>query len=188
MLKRISSHLFCWIVTAAGLVLLVGCSLSPGPATQPAASPFTSLPTNPPLQTMSVTPLVTRTVAPTYTKTPRPATATKTATMTATITETPGPPSPTPLPTLSDAQAEALALDLLKNNRGCDLPCWWGFVPGVTRPDEARDYFLSVGEIVLPFSSFGNEGFSAGFRVSEHSFTVGASFFLQEGVIDIISP
>ena len=45
-----------------------------------------------------------------------------------------------------------------------------------------------MGTIVRPFSGFGNEGFSSGFRVSEHSFTAGASFFIQDGVVAAIKP
>jgi hypothetical protein len=42
------------------------------------------------------------------------------------------PPSPTLVPTLTADQEQALVLDLLQNNAGCRLPCWWGFTPGKT--------------------------------------------------------
>ena len=44
----------------------------------------------------------------------------------------------TPQPTLSPEEAERLILDLLENNAGCQLPCWWGFTPGQTTWEEAK--------------------------------------------------
>jgi hypothetical protein len=61
--------------------------------------------------------------------------ATPTATKTATpmATDTPEATStPPPLSTLPPEGADALLLDLLQNNAGCQLPCWWGAVPGET--------------------------------------------------------
>ncbi|MDH5507355.1 MAG: hypothetical protein OEZ02_09050 [Anaerolineae bacterium] len=58
------------------------------------------------------------------------------------FTKTPNPASPfpistaaaswTPLPALPPQEAQAMVVDLLKNNAGCRLPCWWGIVPGET--------------------------------------------------------
>lgn len=42
------------------------------------------------------------------------------------------PTTSTPIPTLSLGDAQNLVADLLTNNAGCRLPCWWGFVPGQT--------------------------------------------------------
>lgn len=38
----------------------------------------------------------------------------------------------TPLPTLPPTQLLDRVLVLLQNNNGCDLPCWWGILPGNT--------------------------------------------------------
>jgi hypothetical protein len=38
---------------------------------------------------------------------------------------------------LSPEEAQKLTLDLLKNNGGCRLPCWWGITPGQTTWQEA---------------------------------------------------
>jgi hypothetical protein len=63
------------------------------------------------------------------------------------LTNTPHPtftfiPSPTwtPAPTLSPQESQALAMDLLMNNGGCKLPCWWGMVPGETDWNTARHF------------------------------------------------
>ena len=46
----------------------------------------------------------------------------------------------TPAPTLSRQDAYALVQDLLKNNGGCKLPCWWGITPGQTDWSMARHF------------------------------------------------
>ena len=53
------------------------------------------------------------------------------------------PPTRTPLPTLLPDEAEALVLDLLETNGGCQLPCWWGIMPGETTWEQAS-HFLTT--------------------------------------------
>jgi hypothetical protein len=77
------------------------------------------------------------------TPTPSPApspTTTMIATQTVTPTIPPPPPTLTPLPTLPVSEAKELAEELLQNNAGCRLPCWWGFTPGQTSWDTAQRY------------------------------------------------
>jgi hypothetical protein len=76
---------------------------------------WTQMPTPAPTRT------ATATLLPTFTPTPTP-----------TATYTPRPtvtPSLTPLPTLDPDAAATLVLELLDNNGGCSLPCWWGATP-----------------------------------------------------------
>jgi len=71
-------------------------------------------------------------------------------------TETPGialsktvaiiPPTVTPIPTLPPDQAKEMVLDLLMNNAGCDLPCYWGITPGETSSQEAHNFLASIAE------------------------------------------
>ena len=66
---------------------------------------------------------------------PTPFTSTPTLSPSDTPTHSPPlpptqPPTLTPAPTLSRQEAYTLVADLLKNNGGCRLPCWWGMVPG----------------------------------------------------------
>ena len=44
------------------------------------------------------------------------------------------------LPTLEPTQAILLVEDLLVNNAGCKLPCWWGIIPGTTEWNEAKQF------------------------------------------------
>src|SRR5688572_13990138 len=41
-------------------------------------------------------------------------------------------------PTMTTDEAKRLVRDLLENNAGCKLPCWWGITPGKTTWSEAR--------------------------------------------------
>ncbi len=92
------------------------------------------------------------TVTPTSlqpTASPNP-TSTPTNLPTSTATYTPGPTN-TPRPTLSADEAQDLTLDLLENNADCQLPCWWGFIPGETNWQTAESFlstFVSKIEFV----------------------------------------
>jgi hypothetical protein len=50
-------------------------------------------------------------------------------------------PTATWVPALSVAEAEDLAIDLLRDNGGCRLPCFWGFVPGQTNQETLDSFF-----------------------------------------------
>jgi hypothetical protein len=59
----------------------------------------------------------------------------------------------------SDAQRlvpeaeDGLVADLLADNGGCELPCWWGITPGVTPWAEAQQMFLSYGKSVSTYEA-----------------------------------
>ncbi|MFH2102744.1 MAG: hypothetical protein ABIJ39_05235, partial [Chloroflexota bacterium] len=68
---------------------------------------------------------------------PSPSVASPAATLTATpeptTTSTPTSTAmPTFLPPLPVGTPEEVVLELLRSNHGCQLPCWWGIMPGVT--------------------------------------------------------
>jgi hypothetical protein len=178
-----NSQLCC--ATKSMIVLLLfsaGCSTPIQPTIQLTALKLTSLTTTLSIENPRFTQAVTPTSNFTSSWTPKP------PTMKPILTPIPVTPSPTLAPTLSQTQAEALVLDLLRTNAGCELPCWWGFTPGKTDWEIARDYFLSLGETIQQSHNSGNDAFSAGFRIEEHTFTIGASFYLENGKIKIISP
>jgi len=56
----------------------------------------------------------------------------------------------TPEPTLTVEESQKLVQDLLENNAGCRLPCWWGITPGETAWNEARQILLKVSSYVTP--------------------------------------
>ena len=46
----------------------------------------------------------------------------------------------TPLPTLAGTALESAIATLLANPMNCDVPCWWGAVPGITTIDEIKHH------------------------------------------------
>lgn len=79
---------------------------------------------------------VTRMAQPTHTPSPAaPPTAT------APLTPTPGRVKST----LSREETTENLVDLLQRNNGCELPCWWGIVPGETRVEAIESTFVPLG-------------------------------------------
>jgi hypothetical protein len=73
--------------------------------------------------------------------------STKIPSFTPAMTPTPSQtPMPSPVATLSLEEGRALVLDLLANNGGCRLPCFWGITPGVTTWEEAKAFFLQFDQ------------------------------------------
>ena len=54
------------------------------------------------------------------------------------VVNTPMPPL---IPTLTAEQERTFVLDMLANNGGCELPCWWGIKPAVATLQTLRDRF-----------------------------------------------
>lgn len=88
----------------------------------------------------------------------------------------------TPLPTLSSDGAREMVKELLENNAGCRLPCWWGIIPGKTRWTDARSFLesfaLYVGEtggvrVPLP-TSYSDANYL------EHG------YFIRNGIVEYI--
>jgi len=130
-----------WVVVMIVGLLLAGCLLAQEnvpEATNIAESVSVELVT--PMATVTATP--TTIVIPTLT-------ATSTATSSPTKTKFPPTstptPTPTPVPTLSTVEEGELLSALLIGNAGCELPCWWGVIPGQTSAQVARDLFASQG-------------------------------------------
>ncbi len=49
----------------------------------------------------------------------------------------------TPIPTLSPTEAVSQTIQLFRNNAGCELPCWWGLIPGETSWETARQFLAA---------------------------------------------
>ena len=82
----------------------------------------------------TTTPLPTVEPSETVTLTPAP---TNTPTLIPTITWT-------PLPTLSAEEKHAKIQELLETNNGCNLPCWWGIIPGKTTWAETIHFLTPI--------------------------------------------
>lgn len=88
------------------------------------------------------------------TKTATQSVPTATSTIQPTLTPSPTRITPTPVPyptfdvassTLSEEAATQNLIELLETNRGCELPCWWGIVPGKTQVDSIESTFVPLG-------------------------------------------
>jgi hypothetical protein len=173
-----------------GLLLLFGCTRADpqnnergGVTPESASMTFTIAP-------LPATPELADTVTPTLTEKPLP-TSTATPTVTPTATTTPTPTlTPTPLPTLPPEEADALLLDLLHSNASCQLPCWWGAVPGETVwPDFEPFLATFASEIVRTGPSASSFYFyHVTMSAQEPSRTIGhwTSYRVRHGIIDNI--
>ena len=136
--RTANSRLFALLLVFA---LLAGClpapvSPTPGETVTPAVtkSPPTLTATSSPTKTLPPpTPILTLTPRPTSTYTTSP--------------------TWTPFPTLEPTEAAKLVLDLLSNNAGCELPCWWGFMPSKTPWKEAEQFLRSFVTKIYPIDT-----------------------------------
>ncbi len=82
----------------------------------------------------------------------------------------------TQLPTLSITDAEVKIKDLLLNNAGCILPCWWGITPGKTTWNEASQFLNTLSDIKGPsIQDVGNvlyKAYSAYFNIDEMEYII----------------
>jgi hypothetical protein len=128
-----------WWVGLMVVLMLAGCGEAKGTQTP------TDTATQEPTRTLTITPTIrltpTRRREPTLTRT-----STHWPTPTPTLTA-----SPTPFPTLPDEQRISKILHLYNNNGGCDLPCWWGIVPGETSWETTISILAPLSEIRGPY-------------------------------------
>jgi hypothetical protein len=119
-------------------------------------------------------------------------TKTNSASLTPSVTLSPSPsatkmPTWTPLQTLEPTAALTYVIDLLQNNAGCKLPCWWGITPGKTTWDEAHHFLDSFSY------SYGILGDPIEYQVAEFGTpltkSIGADpyrFGIKNGIIEDI--
>jgi hypothetical protein len=115
---------------------------------------------------------------------------------TPTITITPPNPTLTPLPTSSAEKAHEMRLDLMKNNAGCKLPCFWGIMPGETTWVKAQPFLASFagsidhGQTVIS-TEVGVDMTNTTFVISNiipgFSDPIASSYFVVNGVVNKIA-
>jgi hypothetical protein len=132
-MKNRSKFLQLLIVCGWTLTLFTSCipstSLLPSPTEQAKTNPYPS-------------PIVTTSIPPKSMKTP--------ITPTPTTTSTQKPPTWTPTstpnnPTLTVDERRAKILKLLETNSNCELPCWWGIVPGQSSWPSVASFLQELG-------------------------------------------
>lgn len=123
---------------------ITGCVTAPSPSTSPTPTFSKFLP---PTWTPTNTVASTVTLMPTQTLSPTP-----------TLTTI---PSLTPLATLEADGAQKKLEYMIYQNGGCELPCWWGIVPGVTNRDDMinnmRTFISKIVSRESGYVDFGGE-------------------------------
>lgn len=148
---HIHLNLFCLLLLA---LTSGGCrTTSPEPPATPTVELTEILIDTPQPGFPTLTP-VTPSVTPVHTVAPeRRSTATRRPT--ATLKPT-GTATRTPLPTYSTSEAQALLDELYATNGGCQLPCWWGFQPGITKWEEAQQLLERLAIVPIHSSHLGD--------------------------------
>lgn len=96
-------------------------------------------------------------------------------------------PSPTfpPVPTLGSEQAQVRILDLLSSNGGCNLPCWWGFVPGQSTWQSIRSFYASIGKTLEKYHSDGGS-YVVNTDILDHDTQSSQVYFPDHDIVDLI--
>ena len=160
---------YTYLLSFVLLVSLTGCYGTPS------ASPLS--PTNSPA---SPTAMPLPTVAPSLTPTPE------------LPTDTPIPslipptrtPRPTPVPTMTADEEYIFFLEMLQNNGGCQLSCWWGFTPGETSWQATRDFFTSLGKETWGGGDIQN--YTVGFNMLGHYESYQSYIGDEDGILEMI--
>jgi len=134
--KRMKSWLhFLYCLTILALVIsFAGCNI----ANNPLASLVSTATKTPHAPSAAVLPVAT--IRPTLKVSPTSATyimATTTPTRTAASSS---------LPTLPADEAWELIVELQNTNNGCQLPCYWGFIPGKTLWADAEKFLATFAD------------------------------------------
>lgn len=90
---------------------------------------------------------------------------------------------PTQYPKVQVANYDAFITNLLLTNRGCELPCWWGAIPGMSKWSNEEKFLGSFAEIGHGGSGVVKKGDRDVFREN-----TGANFFVpghySNGVVE----
>jgi hypothetical protein len=89
----------------------------------------------------------------------------------------------TPLPTIPPVSAEAYALELMKTNNGCKLPCWWGIVPGETMWASTRQFLESF---VLKIISWDSDQYTMEYKLPESDAVESMNISVDKGLVQKI--
>lgn len=133
-------------------------------------------------------PLATATLQPssvTATETPTLVSPSHTPEPTQPPTDTSTPETPIVNPTLAADEEQSLVLNLLTNSGECQLPCWWGFIPGETPLQDAQDFFLSIGKPLEKYRS-GENSFIVRFNLANIDTRLTQYYIADSDVIEMI--
>lgn len=154
----VTRHIGCIVL----LVSLIGCN-TPTVLTMPPE--LVTVPSSP---TMTLSPIVELS-----TDIPTPILSTRTPVLTL-------------APTLTTVEEEALVLEMLKDNSGCQLPCWWGFRPGETSWEIPEAFFISWGKEIEAWQIQGTHHYTVYFDISSQNHYHYQGYHEKNGLLDRI--
>lgn len=118
------------------------------------------------------------------------------------------PDSETPLPTLSNTphprptftliseltvtplsllERKKMLQGLYENNGGCQIPCYWGIVPGETLWQSASVFLSSLGEITGPGGTTNVPNYGVFFKGSGNPFeSIMPIFWVENGLVKVV--
>ena len=145
------------------IILITGCTSSSTKAQPTQVTPTSAY--SAPTSTSTAVPALTPTSANTNTHTPAPTITVKPSTFTPSVTAT-----PTRVNTLEPENVLATIQPLLEVPMNCEVPCFWGIIPGKTFIDEARTFFGALG--FTPFEGT-DQGLEKSFYTIDYESDVG---------------
>lgn len=153
----------CYLLLSLVFLIMVGCttntgSIQPNEVETPTQTETATIPTKAPEATE--TPRSTPTqIPPTLTQTP-----------------TAAPSTPLPTATLTREEEGAILAELMQTNGDCELPCWWGIMPGESSLETTRENFAEKG-LGVESNWVGING----------GYVVSAQFEVEDGIIQAIN-
>jgi hypothetical protein len=159
------------LLLPALFVSLTGCCGVPVVPTLPPTDALASL-TVTPLPTVTPSPTPTSEL-PTNTPMPSPIPPTRI-------------PRPTPVPTMTADEEYAFVSEMLRDNGGCQLPCWWGFTPGETPWETTEIFFASLGKKVEAWSGDDAQHYTVYFDIPDHHHFHYQDYHEKDGTLDRI--
>ncbi len=104
------------------------------------------------------------------------------------VQQSPMLPLATLMPTLSVEQRESQILELLQTNGGCELPCWWGIIPGTSTWPQTQAFLEGLGVKTSINRTLGNaiDYGTSGLSVASRNISLGVGFTAQDGIIEEI--
>lgn len=86
------------------------------------------------------------------------------------------------IPTMDFQSKNEILLNLFENNGGCQLPCYWGIMPGESSWNATMSYFSTFGIIYGPGGTDKIPTYAVGFEGTDMS----PSFWVQDDIIKAI--
>jgi hypothetical protein len=96
----------------------------------------------------------------------------------------------TPFPTIQPDEIQVFLRNLMINNGGCRLPCWWGITPAITSWEGARQFLESFESKIFHNESL-PDSYSVEYGISKEGDYFGAAwYYVRNGTVIsiVVSP